>query len=36
MSESLSIKIFLVKGSSSGLRMAEVSNWSGEAIGCIR
>lgn len=36
MSESLSIKIFLVKGSSSRLRTAEISNWSGKAIACSR
>ncbi len=36
MNESLSIKIFLVKGSSSGLRTAEISNWSGKAIACSR
>ena len=32
MSESLSIKLFLVKGSSSGLRTAEIFNWSGKAL----
>ena len=36
MSEPLSIKIFLVKGSSSNLRTAEISNWSGKAIACSR
>jgi len=36
MSEPLSIKIFLAKGSSSGLRTAELSNWSGKAIACSR
>ena len=36
MSEPLSIKIFLAKGSSSGLRTAEISNWSGKAIACSR
>ena len=36
MSEPLSIKIFLAKGSSTGLRIAEISNWSGKAIACSR
>ncbi len=36
MSESLSIKIFLTKGSASSLRTAEISNWSGKAIACSR
>jgi len=36
MNEPLSIKIFLTKGSSSGLRTAEISNWSGKAIACSR
>lgn len=36
MNEPLSIKIFLAKGSSSGLRTAEISNWSGKAIACSR
>jgi len=36
MSEPLSIKIFLSKGSSSSLRTAEISNWSGKAIACSR
>ena len=36
MREPLSIKIFLAKGSSSGLRTAEISNWSGKAIACSR
>ena len=36
MNEPLSIKVFLVKGSSSGLRTAEISNWSGKAIACSR
>lgn len=36
MTEPLSIKLFLVKGSSSGLRTAEISNWSGKAIACSR
>ncbi len=36
MNEPLSIKIFLVKGSSSSLRTAEISNWSGKAIACSR
>ena len=36
MSEPLSIKIFLAKGTSSGLRTAEISNWSGKAIACSR
>lgn len=36
MSESLSIKLFLTKGSASGLRTAEISNWSGKAIACSR
>jgi hypothetical protein len=36
VSEPLSIKVFLVKGSSSGLRTAEISNWSGKAIACSR
>lgn len=36
MSEPLSIKIFLAKGSSSSLRTAEISNWSGKAIACSR
>ncbi len=36
MSEPLSIKLFLCKGSSSGLRTAEISNWSGKAVACSR
>lgn len=36
MNEPLSIKIFLTKGSSSSLRTAEISNWSGKAIACSR
>lgn len=36
LSEPLSIKIFLAKGSSSSLRTAEISNWSGKAIACSR
>jgi len=36
MNEPLSIKIFLAKGSSSSLRTAEISNWSGKAISCSR
>lgn len=36
MNEPLSIKVFLAKGSSSGLRTAEISNWSGKAIACSR
>jgi len=36
MNEPLSIKLFLVKGSSSGLRTVEISNWSGKAIACSR
>lgn len=36
MTEPLSIKIFLAKGSSSSLRTAEISNWSGKAIACSR
>lgn len=36
MNEPLSIKIFLVKGSASSLRTAEISNWSGKAIACSR
>ena len=36
MNEPLSLKIFLAKGSSSGLRTAEISNWSGKAIACSR
>ncbi|MDH5571666.1 MAG: GIY-YIG nuclease family protein [Gammaproteobacteria bacterium] len=36
MNEPLSIKIFLAKGSSSALRTAEISNWSGKAIACSR
>ena len=36
MNESLSIKIFLAKGSASSLRTAEISNWSGKAIACSR
>ena len=36
MNEPLSIKIFLAKGTSSGLRTAEISNWSGKAIACSR
>lgn len=36
MSEPLSIKIFLAKGSSSSLRTAEISNWSGKAIASSR
>ncbi len=36
MSEPLSIKVFLAKGTSSSLRTAEISNWSGKAIACSR
>ena len=36
MNQPLSIKIFLAKGSSSSLRTAEISNWSGKAIACSR
>ena len=36
MNEPLSIKVFLVMGSSSALRTAEISNWSGKAIACSR
>ena len=36
MNQSLSIKIFLVNGSASSLRTAEISNWSGKAIACSR
>jgi len=36
MNEPLSIKIFLAKGSSSSLRTAEISNWSGKAIASSR
>ena len=36
MNEPLSIKIFLVKGSASSLRTAEIFNWSGKAIACSR
>ena len=36
MNEPLSIKIFLAKGSSSSLRTAEISNWSGKSIACSR
>ncbi len=36
MTEPLSIKIFLAKGSTSSLRTAEISNWSGKAIACSR
>lgn len=36
MNEPLSIKIFFAKGSASGLRTAEISNWSGKAIACSR
>ena len=36
MNEPLSIKVFLAKGSSSSLRTAEISNWSGKAIACSR
>lgn len=36
MNEPLSIKIFLAKGSSSALRTAEISNWSGKAVACSR
>ena len=36
MNEPLSIKIFLTKGSASGLRTADISNWSGKAIACSR
>lgn len=32
----LSIKIFLAHGSATGLRTAEISNWSGKALGCSR
>jgi len=34
--EPLSIKLFLPKGSSDLLRVAEISNWSGKAIACSR
>lgn len=36
MNEPLSIKIFLATSSSSSLRTAEISNWSGKAIACSR
>ena len=36
MNEPLSIKVFLAKGSSTSLRTAEISNWSGKAIACSR
>ena len=36
MSEALSIKIFLAKGTATSLRTAEISNWSGKAIACSR
>ena len=37
MSDSpLSIKVFLARGSATGLRTAEISNWSGKALGCSR
>jgi hypothetical protein len=36
MNEPISIKVFLAKGSSSSLRTAEISNWSGKAIACSR
>jgi len=36
LNEPLSIKIFLVKGSASSLRTAEIFNWSGKAIACSR
>lgn len=36
MSEALSIKIFLPKGTATSLRTAEISNWSGKAIACSR
>ena len=36
MNEPLSIKVFLAKGSSSSLRTAEISNWSGKAVACSR
>jgi hypothetical protein len=36
VSEALSIKVFLLKGSSSSLRTAEISNWSGKAIASSR
>lgn len=36
MNQSLSIKIFLVKGSALSLRTAEISNWSGKAVACSR
>ena len=36
MKEPLTIKIFLASGSSSKMRTAEISNWSGKAIACSR
>lgn len=36
MSEALSIKVFLPKGTATSLRTAEISNWSGKAIACSR
>lgn len=32
----LSIKLFLASGSATGLRTAEISNWSGKALACSR
>lgn len=32
----LSIKVFLARGSATALRTAEISNWSGKAVGCSR
>ena len=32
----ISIKLFLIKGSATGLRAAEISNWSGKALACSR
>jgi len=34
--EPISIKLFLPKGSSDQLRVAEISNWSGKAVACSR
>jgi hypothetical protein len=36
MTDALSIKIFLPKGTPASLRTAEISNWSGKAIACSR
>lgn len=35
-SQAISIKLFLSKGSATGLRTAEISNWSGKALACSR